>query len=127
MYLITKVETDTPATPVAITTLNQTLVSIATNESQDEMVLVQAMVEIRTTGTSNAGTQDIPISITIGGTSKSFNFRSSAVVGRRSHMVQFSSISRLKDTITIRALGAAAADAQTTVTVNSVYVYGINT
>ena len=127
MYLITKLETNTPVTPTAVTTLDANLVTINTDENMQEMLKVDAIVEIRTTGTSNAGTQDMPIRITIGGATMTYAFRASAIAGRRREPISFASVSRTKDTILIDMLAAAAADPQTTVTVNSVYVWAINT
>src|SRR5262245_13911231 len=124
MYLVAKSETD--STPLTVSTAAQNLTSVTTSENASELMLVEITIEIRTTGTSNAGSVDIPIIITIGGQTRTLNMRSFALIGRRRETHKFSAISRIKDTISIDQ-GASTADAQTTLVVNDIYVWSINT
>lgn len=124
-YLISKIETDTPATALTVTTAAQTLASFVTNEDSSELKEVTAIVRVISTATS-ANTNNVIIRITIGGVAKDFIIRVPAAIQQQLHTVQASSVSKLKDTITIAVLGAAA-DAQTSATVAYASLRGITT
>ena len=122
VYLIGYDVTD--SSTLTVTTAPQVLKTITTDENSSELLKVTAQLLIATTGTS--AVQTVPLTITLGGVTRTYNYTSKATVDKELVTIMYTGVSRIKDTITVGLGAAAGNDAQTSVICQYVEVMELN-
>jgi len=122
VYLISYDTTD--SSTLTVTTAPQVLKTITTDENSSELLKVTAQLLIATTGTS--AVQTVPLTITLGGVTRTYNYTSKASVDKELVTIMYTGVSRIKDTITVGLGAAAGNDAQTSVICQYVEVMELN-
>src|SRR5215212_7021853 len=122
VYLISYDTND--SSTLTVTTAPQILKTITTDENSSELLKVTAQLRIATTGTS--AVQTVPLTITLGGVTRTYNYTSKATVDKELVTIMYTGVSRIKDTITVGLGAAAGNDAQTSVICQYVEVMELN-